>query len=92
MLYFYILIDPDKTNKCKVGITINPDQRLKPYRTANPDCYFKKVYTIPDKIHEKRILSLLKDVFTVRSEYVHGSPNIVQNIIEGYFTDNEISY
>lgn len=88
----YILIDPDKNNRCKVGITKNPNQRVKAYRTANPDCYFSEVYEIPHKLHEKRILDLLKDVFNVRSEYVHGSPRLVKNIIEGYFEDNEIEY
>lgn len=92
MIYYYILVDPDKKNRCKIGITINPDQRLRAYRTANPDCYFLKVYTIPHKDHEKEILRLLKNVFTVRSEYIHGSPKFIQNIIEGYFDDNDIDY
>lgn len=91
-MFLYILVDPDKTNKCKIGITKNLKQRIKPYRTANPDCYFKVSYVIPDKSHEKRIIDLLKDVFQVRSEYIHGSPKIVQNIIEGYFDDHEIEY
>ena len=89
---YYILIDPDKSNRCKLGITKNPAQRLRAYRTANPDCYFQKIYDIPDIIHEKRILNIMKDVFTVRSEYIHGSPRIIQNIIEGYFDDNDIEY
>lgn len=91
-VFYYILVDPDKIGRCKIGITKNPDERIRSYRTANPDCYFKKIYSIPDKIHEKRILSLLKNVFTVRSEYVYCSPNIAQNIIEGYFDDNDIQY
>lgn len=88
----YILIDPDKSHRCKVGISKNPDQRIRAYRTANPDCYFSKIYEIPHRMHEKRILSVLREAFTVRSEYVHASPKIVQNIIEGYFDDNDIEY
>ncbi|UOK16772.1 hypothetical protein [Vibrio phage phiKT1024] len=91
-LYLYILVDPDKTSRCKVGITKNPDQRIKAYKTANPECYFSVVYIIPDRVHEKKVLSLLKEIFTVKSEYVHSSPKIVQNIIEGYLDDNEIDY
>ena len=92
MIYLYIMVDPDKEHKCKVGITKNPQQRIKPYRTSNPDCFFKVVYTIPHKRHEKEILNLLKMACTVKSEYIHGSPNIVQNIIEGYFDDHDIDY
>lgn len=92
MIYYYILVDPDKTNKCKLGITKNPEQRIRPYRTSNPDCYFHKIYTIDSKYHEKAILAIIKNIFTVKSEYIHGSPNIVQNIIEGYFDDHDIDY
>lgn len=92
MLFLYILVDPDKPMKCKVGITKNPEQRIRPYRTSNPDCYFSVVYEIPDKIHEKYILELVKSIFTVKSEYIHGSPKIIQNVIEGYFDDREIDY
>lgn len=91
-MFLYILVDPDKSNRCKIGITKNPGQRIKPYRTANPDCYFKIIYTIPDKIHEKRIHELFRTAFTVKSEYVYCSPNIAQNIIEMYFDDNGIDY
>jgi hypothetical protein len=89
---YYILIDPHKTDYCKVGITKNPEQRIKAYRTAAPDCYFKKLYNIPDKIHERRILDLLKDTVRVNREYIHCHPTIVQNIIEGYFDDTGITY
>jgi hypothetical protein len=89
---YYIMVDPDKPNFCKLGITTDPLQRIKAYRTAAPDCYFKKVYDIPDTIHERRILSLLRESFKVNRETVLCNPTIVQNIIEGYFTDVDIEY
>lgn len=92
MIHYYILLDPDKPTKTKVGISKNLDNRLKTYRTAAPQATFLATYTIPDKIHEKKILDLLKDRFMVMSEYVHCPPQLVQNIVEGYFTDNDISY
>ena len=89
---YYILVDPDKPNNSKVGITKNPQQRLRAYRTAAPSCYFLKIYNNVERFHEKRILSLLKDTFTVKSEYVYCQPGIVKNIVEGYFEDNGIEY
>lgn len=91
MLYYYIMVDPDKKNRCKLGITKNPAQRLKAYRTSNPDCYFLQTYVLPDKKHERQILDLFADVCMVRSEYVHCNPDLAQTIIEGYFSDNDIS-
>lgn len=91
--YYYILLDPDKKDRCKVGITKNPKQRLSSYRTANPDCYYDVVYMIPDSNHhEKEILSLLKDVCIVKSEYIHGVVSVVRNIIEGYFDDCKLDW
>lgn len=84
---YYVLNDPDKPNGCKVGITKNPEQRIKSYRTAAPNCSFIKVFKNVEKYHEKRILDLLKDIYTVQSEYVHASPKMVLNTIEGYFDD-----
>ena len=92
MLYYYIMVDPDKPHRCKLGITGNTVSRLRAYRTANPSCYFYSTYIIPDRIHERRILELLRDRFTVRSEYVHCHPRLVKNIVEGYFMDQEISF
>ena len=86
------MVDPDKPNKCKVGITKDPSQRIRSYKTANPGCYFAAVYKDIDKYHEKRILDLLKDVAKVQSEYIHYHPRMVQNIVEGYFVDNNIEY
>lgn len=86
------MVDPDKPNKCKLGITQDPTQRIKAYRTAAPQSFFFKVYESFDKRHEKRILSLLKEIVTVDREYVHCSPSFAQNIIEGYFDDNNIPY
>lgn len=90
MIFYYILVDPDKPNRCKLGITKNPKQRLKSYQTANPQCFFESVYTIPDKIHEKKLLDILNDCFRVNREYVHANPSIVKNIIEGYFLEKNI--
>jgi hypothetical protein len=90
MLYLYIMVDPDKKDRCKVGITKNVFSRLTSYRTANPDCAFFKVYNIPAAHHEKRILDLLKDVGTVRSEYVHLNPEFVAKVIEGYLKDCDL--
>ena len=90
ILYYYILVDPDKLNRCKLGITKNPKQRLRTYRTANPQCSFYHVYSIDDKKHEKKILDLLKDCFKVQQEYVYANPQLVKNIIDGYFLDKEL--
>lgn len=84
---YYILFDPDKPQTCKVGITKNPEQRLKAYRTAAPSCTFLKVFNNIPKYHEKRILELLKDIYTVKSEFVYAPPKMIQNIVEGYFDD-----
>lgn len=89
---YYIMVDPDKPTKCKVGITKNPSQRIKAYKTAAPQCYFQRVYSNIEIVHERKILDLLKDVATVQSEYVHFHPKLVQNIVEGYFDDNDIIY
>ena len=92
MLYYYIMVDPDKPHRCKLGITGNPASRLRAYKTAAPSCYFLKTYSIPDRCHESRILSVLKDRFRVVSEYVHCRPELVRNIVEGYLVDNSISF
>jgi hypothetical protein len=84
------MVDPDKPNKCKLGITKNPSQRIKAYKTAAPNCYFLAIYTIPEKYHEKRILDIIKDVFRVESEYVHCPPSLIQNIVETYFIDYNV--
>jgi len=86
------MIDPDKPHRCKLGITGNTVSRLRAYRTANPSCYFYSTYIIPDRVHERRILELLRDRFTVRSEYVHCHPRLVRNIVESYFLDNAIDF
>jgi len=81
------MFDPDKPSKCKVGITINIEQRLRSYRTASPQCTFTYTTEIPNKRFEKEIHELLKDTILLDREYVHCNPTIVQNIIEGYMTD-----
>jgi hypothetical protein len=86
------MVDPDKPNKVKVGVTIDPKQRISAYRTANPQCYFYAKYSNIDKKHEKRILDLFKDMFRVDREYIHCNPSIAKNIIEGYFTDNLVNF
>lgn len=90
MLFYYIMIDPDKPKVCKLGITKNPIQRLSTYRTAAPNCYFLETYKINDKCHEKKILTLLKDIVTVRSEVVYCDPAFVKNVVEGYMSDNDV--
>ena len=86
-LYFYILLDPHKPDFCKVGITQNLKNRLRAYRTANPDCSFYATYPIDDKQHERKLLTVLREAFTVKSEYVHCNPHIVDNIVSSYFDD-----
>ena len=81
-LYLYIMVDPDKMNRCKVGITKNPEQRIRAYKTANPKCYFSYVSAIKNKYVEKTVLYELKGAFVVDSEYVWSNPIIVQNIVE----------
>lgn len=83
-------MDPDKPTKTKLGITKNPSNRIKAYKTAAPGCYFQKIYELPDSVHEKKILDILKDRFKVESEYVHCHPQIVQNIVEGYLIDHQL--
>ena len=89
-LWFYILVDPDKDGVYKVGITTNPKQRLKSYRTAAPQCFFHALYSIPDRKHEKRIFYELSGAFKMDSETVKGPLSIIQNIIEGYLRDHSI--
>lgn len=81
------MYDPDKPNHCKVGITSNIPARLKAYRTACPNCTFKKIYNLPAKHHEKKILDLLRDITTVHNEYVHSNFEVVSRVVEGYLKD-----
>jgi hypothetical protein len=89
-IFYYILVDPDKPTKTKLGITKNPQTRIKAYKTAAPSCYFLAVYPLPDQSHEKKILNLLRDRFKVQSEYVHCHPELIKNIVEGYLVDNQL--
>lgn len=91
MLYYYVMLDPDKPNRCKVGITKNILGRLRAYRTAAPNCKFVRVYNIPARYHESRLLDLLRDVTTVHNEYVHASPDLVIRVVEGYLKDQNLS-
>lgn len=86
------MVDPDKPSRCKLGITKNPQQRLRAYRTAAPQCFFYKLYDDVDRLHEKRILEIIKDIVHADREYVHCTPLFAQRIIEGYFSDVGISY
>jgi hypothetical protein len=90
MLYLYILVDPDKKDRCKVGITRNVYERIKAYRTAAPNCKFANVYNIPASYHERRILDLLRDIAIVQSEYVHLDHEMVAKVVEGYLKDNNL--
>jgi len=90
-MFYYILTDEDKPGKCKLGITKDPKQRIRAYKTGSPNCYYEAIYYIDDKIHEKKILDLLKDRFYVQREYVNANPALIKNIIEGYLTDNNLS-
>jgi hypothetical protein len=92
MLYYYIMVDPDKPNKCKLGITGDPPGRMRAYKTAAPNAYYLAVYVIPDRVHERRILEIMWRVARVQSEYVHCDPSIVRNIVESYFMDHDIHY
>lgn len=89
-LFYYVMLDPDKQHVCKVGITTNPTNRLRAYKTAAPHAIFLGLYEIPDRKHEKQLLELIKDRFKVKSELVYCNPQIVKNIVEGYFMDNDI--
>jgi hypothetical protein len=86
------MVDPDKPQKCKLGITTDPSSRIKAYKTAAPNCYFLHTYSIPHRMHEKRILEIVRKVAKVQSEYVHCSPSLIKNIVESYFLDNDIDY
>lgn len=89
-LFLYVLVDPDKNGVYKVGITTNPDQRLRSYRTAAPQAFFSSIYQIPHKKHEKRIFYELSGAFRMDGETVRGPLSIITNIIEGYLRDQSI--
>lgn len=91
-MFYYLLCDPDKPHKCKVGVTKDPKQRIRAYRTAAPGCFFHTVYENVEKRHERRILEELRGMTRVDSEYVHSSPEMVQRVVEGYFIDNDIHF
>ena len=92
MNYFYILVDPDRPNVHKVGITKNPQSRIRSYRTSAPSAYFHKIYKIPKteniKKHEKEILYHLSGAFKTRAEVVSGPLKIIENIIDDYWIDH----
>ena len=87
MDFIYIAVDPERIHGCKVGISNNPERRLKSFKTANPQMYMYKTWAVPNRLHEKSILDLLHDVFNKRSEWIYGHPSLVANIIDGYFVD-----
>ena len=89
-LYFYILEDLDRNNGHKVGITVNPNQRLRTYRTQSPNCTFRAVYPIPDKSVETKLLYELSGAFKTVREVVYGPISIIQTIVEGYLNDHDI--
>jgi hypothetical protein len=84
----YVMVDPDKKEGCKVGVSNDPARRLKTYRTSAPGAKMLKVWDVPSRDHERAIIDLLKDVFRVRSEWVYGNPGLVANIIDGYMADH----
>jgi hypothetical protein len=86
-MFLYVLVDPDKNGVYKVGITTNPDQRLRTYRTAAPQSFFSSIYMIPDRKHEKRIFYELSGAFRMDGETVKGPLPI---ITEGYLRDHSI--
>lgn len=86
-LYFYILKDPDCRTKSKIGITKNPEQRLRSYRTACPQCTFSYIKEISHKKIEKDIMFHLKGQFKVDRELVHCNPSMLRNIVEGLMED-----
>ena len=88
MLFVYVAIDPDRIHGCKVGVTKDPSKRIKAFRTSSPRMSMYKTWEVPDRVHEKQILDLLRDVFELRSEWVYGYPSLVANIIDGYMLDN----
>ena len=89
-LYFYILSDSDRANGHKVGITINPDQRLRTYRTQSPGCVFHSLYPIPNKSIETKLLYELSGAFRTVREVVYGPLPIIQNIVEGYLIEHDL--
>ena len=89
-MFLYVLVDPDKNDVYKVGITTNPDQRLRTYKTAAPQAFFHVIYQIPDRKHEKKIFYELSGAFRMDGETVRGPLSIITNIIEGYLRDHSI--
>ena len=87
---YYILVDPDRPTKCKLGVTRDETKRIRAYRTSSPQCYFLKVYKDIDIKHEKRILDIMRELFIVDREYVHCHPDIVVRIVDEYFREIEL--
>jgi predicted GIY-YIG superfamily endonuclease len=85
--YYYII--KIKNSLIKVGITKNLDQRLRAYRTSDPQLTYYKTYELDlsraEVIRiEKEILSELKRWYTCRSETVESdNPRAVEMIVEG---------
>jgi hypothetical protein len=94
MFYYYLLTDKDKDKFCKLGVTKNYQQRLRPYKTLSPNAYFYKVWEISSNIQkeqlERSILRELSCVFIIQNETVIAPPSIVANVIEGFFLDENI--
>jgi len=91
MYYYYII--KIRESLIKVGITKNPEQRLKAYRTADPSLDFYKVYELPmDKREilkkEKTILSELRRWYTCRSETIESdNPRAIEMIVDGLLNE-----
>lgn len=85
--YVYVLADDERPSRCKVGVTQNPHQRLKSHRSTTPRVFFYSLYEVPTRAFERKVISHLKDIFTVHSEYVTANPEIVSRIIEGLLED-----
>lgn len=86
-LYFYVLTNPDVVSKCKIGITTNPESRLRSYRTANPQCSYELLTEIENRKFEKDFLFNIKAQFRVDREYVWCSPKVISSIASSMLND-----
>jgi len=91
MLYYYVLLDPDKPYQSKVGITKDPKQRLRAYKTQCPRCTMHKTWKIPTKVIERDLLNLFKEAhFIVEREVVFTSALMIERIVDGYIVDHDL--
>ena len=75
--YVYIVTNKAWPDWCKVGVSINPEQRIKGYNTGSPLRDYEMPYTIKveDQFDvERKTIDILSKRFEVNSEWIKTSP------------------